>query len=130
MNTRERRGVGRRPLGAKHCMTDVCITHVGGPTTLIQIGSWSLLTDPTFDPPACDAPLGGTEPHDVASDCTRYSQRCTASIGSPTEPLSTANRRSRDRRVITGEESRRLSCLQPLTHVNGEVRVVRLATYR
>jgi L-ascorbate metabolism protein UlaG (beta-lactamase superfamily) len=27
------------------------ITHIGGPTTLIEVGSWRLLTDPTFDAP-------------------------------------------------------------------------------
>jgi L-ascorbate metabolism protein UlaG (beta-lactamase superfamily) len=27
------------------------ITHVGGPTALLEIGPWRLLTDPTFDPP-------------------------------------------------------------------------------
>ncbi|GAA4603790.1 MBL fold metallo-hydrolase [Actinoplanes octamycinicus] len=27
------------------------MTHVGGPTTLIEIGQWRILTDPTFDPP-------------------------------------------------------------------------------
>jgi L-ascorbate metabolism protein UlaG (beta-lactamase superfamily) len=27
------------------------ITHVGGPTALIEVGGWRLLTDPTFDPP-------------------------------------------------------------------------------
>ena len=27
------------------------ITHIGGPTVLIQFGGWRLLTDPTFDPP-------------------------------------------------------------------------------
>lgn len=32
-------------------MTDVRITHIGGPTALIEIGDWRLLTDPTFDPP-------------------------------------------------------------------------------
>ena len=26
------------------------ITHIGGPTTLIEVGDWRLLTDPTFDP--------------------------------------------------------------------------------
>jgi L-ascorbate metabolism protein UlaG (beta-lactamase superfamily) len=30
---------------------DVRITHIGGPTVLIEIGGWRLLTDPTFDPP-------------------------------------------------------------------------------
>ncbi|WTW98362.1 MBL fold metallo-hydrolase [Streptomycetaceae bacterium NBC_01309] len=32
-------------------MTDVRITHIGGPTTLIETGGWTILTDPTFDPP-------------------------------------------------------------------------------
>ena len=30
---------------------DVRITHIGGPTALIEVGGWRLLTDPTFDPP-------------------------------------------------------------------------------
>jgi L-ascorbate metabolism protein UlaG (beta-lactamase superfamily) len=32
-------------------MTTVGITHIGGPTALIEIGGWRLLTDPTFDSP-------------------------------------------------------------------------------
>ena len=32
-------------------MTEVRITHIGGPTVLIDAGGWRLLTDPTFDPP-------------------------------------------------------------------------------
>ncbi|WP_371548274.1 MBL fold metallo-hydrolase [Streptomyces sp. NBC_00554] len=32
-------------------MTETRITHIGGPTTLIEAGGWRLLTDPTFDPP-------------------------------------------------------------------------------
>jgi L-ascorbate metabolism protein UlaG (beta-lactamase superfamily) len=31
-------------------MSDVQITHIGGPTVLIEVGGWRLLTDPTFDP--------------------------------------------------------------------------------
>ncbi|RLK53698.1 L-ascorbate metabolism protein UlaG (beta-lactamase superfamily) [Actinokineospora cianjurensis] len=27
------------------------VTHVGGPTTLVEVDGWRLLTDPTFDPP-------------------------------------------------------------------------------
>jgi L-ascorbate metabolism protein UlaG (beta-lactamase superfamily) len=27
------------------------ITHIGGPTTLIEVGGWRILTDPTFDAP-------------------------------------------------------------------------------
>jgi L-ascorbate metabolism protein UlaG (beta-lactamase superfamily) len=29
----------------------VRLTHIGGPTVLIEAGGWRLLTDPTFDPP-------------------------------------------------------------------------------
>lgn len=32
-------------------MTAVTITHIGGPTALIEFGGWRILTDPTFDPP-------------------------------------------------------------------------------
>ncbi|WP_405571995.1 MBL fold metallo-hydrolase [Streptomyces phaeochromogenes] len=32
-------------------MTEVRVTHIGGPTTLIEADGWRLLTDPTFDPP-------------------------------------------------------------------------------
>jgi L-ascorbate metabolism protein UlaG (beta-lactamase superfamily) len=32
-------------------VNDVRLTHVGGPTTLIEVGGWRILTDPTFDPP-------------------------------------------------------------------------------
>ncbi|NRQ50457.1 MBL fold metallo-hydrolase [Aeromicrobium stalagmiti] len=31
-------------------MTDATITHIGGPTALIEVGGWRILTDPTFDP--------------------------------------------------------------------------------
>jgi len=41
---------GRRRL--KHEVVSVVrITHIGGPTTLIEVGGWRLLTDPTFDAP-------------------------------------------------------------------------------
>ncbi|HEX5909293.1 MAG TPA: MBL fold metallo-hydrolase [Thermoleophilaceae bacterium] len=32
-------------------MTQVTVTHIGGPTVLLEIEGWRLLTDPTFDPP-------------------------------------------------------------------------------
>jgi L-ascorbate metabolism protein UlaG (beta-lactamase superfamily) len=32
-------------------LTGVQITHIGGPTVLIELGGWRLLTDPTFDSP-------------------------------------------------------------------------------
>jgi hypothetical protein len=30
---------------------EIHLTHIGGPTVLIDVGGWRLLTDPTFDPP-------------------------------------------------------------------------------
>jgi L-ascorbate metabolism protein UlaG (beta-lactamase superfamily) len=27
------------------------VTHIGGPTALVEVGGWRILTDPTFDPP-------------------------------------------------------------------------------
>ncbi|MFL6155748.1 MAG: MBL fold metallo-hydrolase, partial [Marmoricola sp.] len=32
-------------------MDQARITHIGGPTALIEVGGWRILTDPTFDPP-------------------------------------------------------------------------------
>jgi len=32
-------------------MTEFRITHIGGPTTLLEVGGVRLLVDPTFDPP-------------------------------------------------------------------------------
>jgi L-ascorbate metabolism protein UlaG (beta-lactamase superfamily) len=32
-------------------MKDVAITHIGGPTALIEAAGWRILTDPTFDAP-------------------------------------------------------------------------------
>jgi L-ascorbate metabolism protein UlaG (beta-lactamase superfamily) len=31
-------------------MTNVRVTHIGGPTTLLEFAGWRILTDPTFDP--------------------------------------------------------------------------------
>jgi L-ascorbate metabolism protein UlaG (beta-lactamase superfamily) len=31
-------------------LNGVCVTHIGGPTALIEVGGWRILTDPTFDP--------------------------------------------------------------------------------
>ena len=48
-------------------MTAVRLTHVGGPTLLIEIGGWRLLTDPTFDPPGERYAFGwGTSSHKLA----------------------------------------------------------------
>jgi L-ascorbate metabolism protein UlaG (beta-lactamase superfamily) len=37
--------------GSNACVSDLRLTHIGGPTLLIEVGGWRLLTDPTFDPP-------------------------------------------------------------------------------
>jgi L-ascorbate metabolism protein UlaG (beta-lactamase superfamily) len=36
----------------------VRLTHIGGPTVLIEVGGWRLLTDPTFDPAGQDYKFG------------------------------------------------------------------------
>ena len=38
--------------------TSFRLTHVGGPTVLIEVGGWRLLTDPTFDPAGRDYKFG------------------------------------------------------------------------
>src|SRR5689334_4727340 len=59
------RAVGKRAEGAagEDCrppapasigspaMSTMRITHIGGPTALIEVGGWRILTDPTFDAP-------------------------------------------------------------------------------
>ncbi len=32
-------------------VSELKLTHIGGPTVLLEVGGWRLLTDPTFDPP-------------------------------------------------------------------------------
>jgi L-ascorbate metabolism protein UlaG (beta-lactamase superfamily) len=45
----------------------VKVTHIGGPTALIEIGGWRLLTDPTFDEPGRKYNFGwGTSSRKVA----------------------------------------------------------------
>jgi L-ascorbate metabolism protein UlaG (beta-lactamase superfamily) len=59
--------LGCEPVGAEHGVTGVRITHIGGPTTLIQAEGWSLLTDPTFDDPGRRYAFGwGTSSRKVA----------------------------------------------------------------
>jgi L-ascorbate metabolism protein UlaG (beta-lactamase superfamily) len=43
--------VGGTAATASDRVTDVPITHIGGPTALIAVDGWHLLTDPTFDDP-------------------------------------------------------------------------------
>ena len=37
-------------MGEYTVRMEVSLTHIGGPTVLVQVGEWRLLTDPTFDP--------------------------------------------------------------------------------
>lgn len=32
-------------------MDEIRVTHVGGPTVLVEVAGWTILSDPTFDPP-------------------------------------------------------------------------------
>jgi L-ascorbate metabolism protein UlaG (beta-lactamase superfamily) len=48
-------------------MKDVRLTHVGGPTVLLEVAGWRLLTDPTFDAPGRRYAFGwGTSSRKVA----------------------------------------------------------------
>jgi L-ascorbate metabolism protein UlaG (beta-lactamase superfamily) len=45
----------------------VRVTHIGGPTVLLEVGGWRLLTDPTFDPPGRSYAFGwGTSSRKLA----------------------------------------------------------------
>ena len=35
----------------RSCVTGIRVTHIGGPTVVIEAQGWRILTDPTFDPP-------------------------------------------------------------------------------
>ena len=48
---RARLGARSTPRSAERGVSGVRLTHVGGPTVLIEVGGWRLLTDPTFDAP-------------------------------------------------------------------------------
>jgi L-ascorbate metabolism protein UlaG (beta-lactamase superfamily) len=39
-------------------VTGLRLTHIGGPTVLIAVEGWRILTDPTFDPPGRDYAFG------------------------------------------------------------------------
>jgi L-ascorbate metabolism protein UlaG (beta-lactamase superfamily) len=48
-------------------MPNIALTHLGGPTTLIEIDGWRILTDPTFDAPGGRYTFGwGTSSRKVA----------------------------------------------------------------
>jgi L-ascorbate metabolism protein UlaG (beta-lactamase superfamily) len=48
-------------------VTEFRITHIGGPTTLLEVGGWRILTDPTFDTPGQTYKFGwGTSSRKVA----------------------------------------------------------------
>jgi len=48
-------------------MANILLTHLGGPTTLIEVDGWRILTDPTFDAPGRRYTFGwGTSSRKVA----------------------------------------------------------------
>ncbi|MCV7175613.1 MBL fold metallo-hydrolase [Mycolicibacterium sphagni] len=48
-------------------MSTLQLTHLGGPTTLMEIDGWRILTDPTFDPPGRRYTFGwGTSSRKIA----------------------------------------------------------------
>ena len=48
------------------------LTHIGGPTALIELDGWRLLTDPTFDPPGRTYAFGwGTRSRKLAGPASR-----------------------------------------------------------
>ena len=51
--------MGGTTPAASERLIDVRITHRGGPTALIAVDGWRLLTDPTFDGPAEGTPSAG-----------------------------------------------------------------------
>lgn len=63
-------------------MSGLRITHIGGPTALIEVGGWRLLTDPTFDAPGRSYRFGwGTGSRKTAgpaigASSSRRSTRC------------------------------------------------------
>jgi L-ascorbate metabolism protein UlaG (beta-lactamase superfamily) len=53
----------------------VVITHIGGPTVLIEVGGWRILTDPTFDRPGGKYSFGwGTSSRKTAGPALDVSQ--------------------------------------------------------
>jgi L-ascorbate metabolism protein UlaG (beta-lactamase superfamily) len=53
----------------------VRVTHIGGPTVLVEVGDWRLLTDPTFDPPGRKYNFGwGTSSRKVAGPAIAASE--------------------------------------------------------
>jgi L-ascorbate metabolism protein UlaG (beta-lactamase superfamily) len=56
-------------------MEGIRITHIGGPTALIEVGGWRLLTDPTFDPPGRKYSFGlGTSSRKLTAASVRPEQ--------------------------------------------------------
>lgn len=72
-------------------MRDIRLTHIGGPTVLIETDGWRILTDPTFDDPGRKYKFGwGTSSVKVAGPAIAPSEsgrstRCC----SPTSTMTT-----------------------------------------
>ena len=80
------------------------VTHVGGPTVLIEIGGWRLLTDPTFDPAGGSYRFGWgtgsrklTAPALTAATSGRSTRSCSATTTTTTTSTPPAARCCRRR---------------------------------
>jgi L-ascorbate metabolism protein UlaG (beta-lactamase superfamily) len=56
------------------------ITHIGGPTALIEVDGWRLLTDPTFDPPGRRYTFGWGSSSRKLTGPVRYSMTAREAI--------------------------------------------------
>ena len=77
-------------------MSAARITHIGGPTVLIEVEGWRLLTDPTFDPPGGHYRFGwGTSSDKLAgpSVARRSSAASTRSCSATTTTTTTSTPR-------------------------------------
>ena len=93
---------------------DVRLTHIGGPTVLIEVGGWRLLTDPTFDPPGAGTSSAGARcrasspgPRSRRPTCRRSTRSCSATTTTATTSTPPAARCCRRPGVVVTTASGR-----------------------
>ena len=78
-------------------MSTITFTHIGGPTTLIEVEGWRILTDPTFDAPGRTYKFGwGTSSRKTTGPAIPASEisNAIAGGGSCSRALSLSNMKS------------------------------------
>ena len=87
-------------------MTDAAtmrLTHLGGPTLLVEIGGWRILTDPTFDPPGRRYRFGwGTSSTKVVAPAIRVEEVGPVDVVLLTHDHHADNLDDAGRRVLAG----------------------------